>query len=477
MKNVLNWPGIYEPSIKIFLQNVPQIKKLLHGFDIYEAYIFGGFLRYIVEQVSAKKLPSIDDFINYGGDIDIYITAKKSEYPKLERNFDTVIRDGCLIEYAGVKYGCSELSSLDFDVSKWKSKKNEKLPHGNYIVWIPFDGKNYNIEKNVHEEIHVKEKNSYVDMVKIHRPENTKKVFDEIFQCKKWLKIDVIYGESKARNDFTVNELFWPCKPNQNMKRSVKDIIERRIVFSDRTYQCSKMLYRLVKLLRRGYKLPFDMYDSQFISHYLRAEDYLSSYGFTCDMSCPSLKSGNRLQIQTTKHPLTLFDKEYIESLSEYKQLNSSPKIPVSLLSTNKIDKVPTNARVYKSAQLCTADKIEYTCVLALNIKKGTRYVSNESVGGFRFENAEIADIYGYLNTSILEKIDQDFQVLSFFDYEYLYYDSNVPENKIVYAKNHRNNIVVIESNNNYGIYAYTTLMEAWEHSCFDNYVFAEDFS
>lgn len=55
MKNVLNWPGIYEPSIK----------KLLHGFDIYEAYIFGGFLRYIVEQVSAKKIPSIDDFDNY----------------------------------------------------------------------------------------------------------------------------------------------------------------------------------------------------------------------------------------------------------------------------------------------------------------------------------------------------------------------------------------------------------------------------
>lgn len=477
MKQSLDWPGRYEPAITNILQRVPQIKKLLQGYTLKQAYIFGGFLRYIVERVSSGKRPSLDDFIEYGGDIDIFITPEQSEYPKLERNFDTIISEGCIIEYVGAKYDSDELTFLDFDVSKWKNRKNGRLPHGNYMIWIPFDGKNHVMKETETDtkETQVKEKISYAEIAKLPKQEPVEKEPDEIFQCKKWFKIDVIYGGTPSMNDFTANQLFWPCKPGQDQKRTIKDIIDRRIVLADPRYRCAKMLYRLIKLYRRGYKLSFDMYDPEFISQYLNMNE--TAYGFTCDMSSPSLKSGNRMQICTTKHSMTLIDEKYIHSLPEYSELTSLIKMPVSLLSpSNEVSKTPTPLRVYKSAYLRTKNK-EYICVIALDIEKETRYVSNFMMKGFRFEKAIVGDIYGYPNVSIIGKIHQDFKVFSIYDDDYLYYDSKFPETKLVHAKSNKGHNVALERVHAYGIYAYTSIMDAWEHLGFSEFVYAEDFN
>jgi hypothetical protein len=148
---LLNWPDDYLGAIKQVLSHVPEVEELIDimntPFEVYErsggvrttktiigdsTTIFGGFLRWIVEEVSRCLRPTLRDFIKYGGDIDIAIDDYTNAVEKLVKFFQSVISRGGAIEYVGMAYGDLRSPTYNFTLSE---KTN--LYYGNYIVWMP----------------------------------------------------------------------------------------------------------------------------------------------------------------------------------------------------------------------------------------------------------------------------------------------------------------------------------------------------
>ena len=109
----LNWPDDYLGAINRVLEDVPEVGDLIAlmntPFEVGwsdtktiqgdSTTVFGGFLRWIVEEVSSGRTPTLDSFIKYGSDIDISIDDYSEAHTKLVKFFRDIVSNGGAIEY------------------------------------------------------------------------------------------------------------------------------------------------------------------------------------------------------------------------------------------------------------------------------------------------------------------------------------------------------------------------------------------
>lgn len=386
----LQWPGKYLPAIKYVLRKVPLVEKLFEKLNTpFEVgwgankstvmgdstTIFGGFLRWIVEEVSTGNRPSIRRFLRYRSDIDISIDDHPNCSVKLMSWFSEVARAGGVIEYAGMTYGEQGLAAVDIEIGKGN------LYFGNYMVWIPIklsgkdgdtivstfhDNKPFagtdeaitGVDKShqereiiINRDAAVRTGVSFADAIKSKLPAptvstpavSTPAVSTPVSEKPNvsatpakhefaWVKIDISYGCRTINTDFTANALQWPKnRSDSKSSRYIADIIDRRIVPLSSDINV-KTCYRLIKLFRRGYTFGIGHpSDKNLLAKYLQLENEPKTYrkqqertrgligsAFTCDTSSPSRM---RDRIMTTRHPLTQMTVEYVSGLREFGKL------------------------------------------------------------------------------------------------------------------------------------------------------------
>lgn len=333
------WPGVYEKHIKHVLKKVPAVEKLFEMLNVpFEvgyysnaktvmgdsATIFGGFLRWIVEEVSNSCNPTLRRFLKYGSDIDIMINDYGGCYNKLNAYFRYIFSIGGVIEYAGMTYESNQKS-----VSIAIGKEDVRLDYGNYIIWIPVNSKNGLSKEKLSEKNQpakvvrpapVRPGVSFADALKSKvattsaagpttEPivcsvitgsedsnvradttedtttsndttddttvvENSRNPTLPFCSAKReWIKLDLSFGCSSINTDFTANALQWPrARGDKESVQYLTDIIARRIVPHSSTINI-KTCYRLIKLYRRGYTFGIgDKSDSEYLSRYLQSE-------------------------------------------------------------------------------------------------------------------------------------------------------------------------------------------------------------
>lgn len=314
----LQWPGPYVPAIENVLKDIPAVEKLFrtmnvpfktrYGEEVQSdcVTIFGGFLRWIVEEVTSGLHPTFRSFLKYNSDIDIIVDDHTGCCDKLRQYFRELIENGAIIEYSGMAYGDIEPAKVSINLEK------DLLIYGNYILWLPvmqdtsnnvttkFIGSRVERHIVIEQPSKVRKGVSFADALKFKQggetsedPERTKtdetrertgeerpgKIkTDEAQEPKEWtgsrvvskvtpaniikildrkpvgwVKLDISYGCRQRVTDFTVNILRWPrIRAGTFWVQALSDIIGRRIIPSGAEIQF-KTCYRLVKLIRRGY--------------------------------------------------------------------------------------------------------------------------------------------------------------------------------------------------------------------------------
>lgn len=591
--NRLNWPDDYLSAIEQVLKGVPEVEELIAlmntSFEVYERIdgkrasktitgdsttIFGGFLRWIVEEVSSGRDPTLSEFIKYGGDIDIAIDDYTGAVTKLIKFFQDVISRGGAIEYVGMAYGDSYPQTCNF-----KLDEKTTLLYGNYIVWVPLIDNDTLATKLHFDKPKTKKQQCPVEVVETPKivinnhalvkegvtfasalksvpiaenkrvvarsnsmsrlsavatasksidktGDDTKSGDGKVGKNKtgadgtdkytasnntitvderRWIKLDINYGSRPLNTDFTANMLQWPKKmASATSMQAIKDIIGRRIVPTSCTYTV-KNCYRLIKLYRRGYDFGIgDSSDMLVLKEYLvmacpdrrrsRRQQNRSreifGLAFTGDMSSPSMCPSKN--IRTTKHALTELTAQYVSSLPEYKALAARVGINVSSVSsiglskksgsdtdafsndiedTEDIENPEPTKYIEPNVEVTTAPMRAYKMAevwlggcnvcIALDIPVGTRYVNNGNV--FRFEEAEIAGLYTYPFVRVNDLVQRNqLTIVSNHDKNFIYVKEGEIK-QIVHAQNGVN-VTRIGKNDQFGIYAYKTLIEAWGH-------------
>lgn len=499
--------------VENIISKIPPIQNLFETINVMygnppqqsdSVRVFGGFLRWIVETLSDVKMPSLVGFLATRADIDIQVRRYRGCAATLSEWFARTIKLGCVIEYAGMVYGGSELVQVNIDPS------SKTVQPGNYIVYIP-----------------------YV-IINAQIPENLKNMY---------LRVDVIYDCNESTTDFSANSLQYPSNRKDDAQRqAIEDIAARRL-FRISTEITPKAVYRALKLLRRGYKFLSETSFWQMchiaMSDELRSKRRISKgralrqrdliqYAFTTNMSEPTITSTN---ILTTKHPITKIDNEFLLSQQDFRTFfdradpiykNKTPLYPFmvstamekaeGIESTDKTKETKETKETADNIRVLGADtivhklcdlvhfdsgdysnyqedskQIRYNVCIALRIPAGTEYVcESDGYAVYRFACAIVHAVYAYPNIDITKVIrgklvkrytakpeggefndswhaegKHPLQVRSKFDPSFTYSLDKVLSAKTGRGSNNRANLMDCR----YGIYAYINLDTAWSHS------------
>jgi hypothetical protein len=528
--NSLQWPGPYLPHIKRLLAEIPAVAKLFdtlntpykirnYGHKPDEnvtgdsATIYGGFLRWIVGEVSRGRAPNMQRFLESGSDIDIAVNDYQGCGNKLHQYFLDLVCDGAVIEYAGMQYGESGITKVSIPL-----KAKSRLIYGNYMVWIPIKEVPIGeviVQREAKREPSrpVREGVSFADIltgkaatsvtVSAAVSKSTSAVSTAVKKYRCWIKLDISYGRYPVTNDFSVNALTWPKILDAGVAAIyLKDIIDRRI-YPIRNYPPDiKLQYRLIKLHRRGYKFGVgDSSDAIMLKEYMQADSgrvrkrrqvntqELIGCAFTGDTSAPSMKP-HPYAILTTAHVLTKITAEYISGLPEYRELmrgygiNVSEQgvesrmnlITASDLTDDSTDDefvramnaylAPTSVivtseakRAFKVAQI-SSKAGKYVCI-ELEIPVGVR--AKEGFCAPVYERALITGIYAYPRVRINDLVrSQKLTIYSNHNPDFHYATAGDIKYEVVAEKCGKIEPITTESK--HGIYTYDTMIEAWNH-------------
>lgn len=156
----------YEPAIVSLIKAIEPLDDLLRSINVpYKvwhndvdekqsdaAQVFGGFLRWIVETVElGNGNVTLEAFLSTGSDIDIAVEPHPGCSHKLAEYFKRIIKNGGSVEYAGVKYGESDLMDVTFHLDDYFSDRDnniygEQLTPGNYMVYAMLGGRHIKID-------------------------------------------------------------------------------------------------------------------------------------------------------------------------------------------------------------------------------------------------------------------------------------------------------------------------------------------
>lgn len=518
------WPRPYFPVIKNLLKQVPQVENLLDSINADYHYpgdteitkgtsakIFGGFLRWIVETSEPKngiyQNLDIHDLIDYGGDIDIMVLDYPDCGRKLSSYFGDLMKQGARIEYAGMTYGQDTPLKIAIDVTKC-------LQYGNYMIWIPFPKveplvtpEESAVEIEITKPSPIRQGISFADAAKMSQKQ-TATATKAIQSCDRWLKLDILFCRNNAINtDFTVNTLSYPVFESSRFhKIAVMDIKNRRIVPVTSDYT-TKICFRLLKLHRRGYKFgvghPSDRVALEAILKSTKVEEIRSRssqnkkmlpVGFAFgDTSSPS-SDGKPGVIRSTKHILSLMTHEYVSSLPTYRDILSSIDATAScdwgddvyayenFTSEDRelITFTKNERKVYKIVLIENEEcgDLKTEVCLELIIPPQTRYArcGITHCSPSRYSTAYIGAIYAYPCVDITEFVKKNsITVRSIYDRSFLYVNKGVPVNPIVARPEKPKQATEISTNNYHGIYAYPTMLRAWDHNGFYDVLIGND--
>ena len=379
-----------------------------HPYMSEAVQVYGGFLRWIAESLSDGKIPTVNDFLATRADIDVQMRRYYGCQKALASWFQDVIKLGCVIEYAGIVYGGSDLLQVEID------PKTDTIQSGNYIIYIP-----HKQLKGCAESI----KDAY-------------------------LKVDLIFDCIESVTDFSANALRYPCKDVRYLLIAIDDIAYRRL--SRISFIVTvKSVYRALKLLRRGYNFPkIALWQMYYIAisddlcrkpqvsgkRAVRQRD-LAQYAFTNDMSTPTLD--HSMIIRTTKHPATKITKEFLLEQPDFRKFidranmiyklqtplypftRSDPVVELKhtelqhteLQHTEEVRIVEKDTIVYNICDLChladkSLNKLKYTVCVALKIPSGTKYIcSGRGYARYGFTSASVHAVYAYPNVDITKII------------------------------------------------------------------------
>lgn len=534
-KNI--WPDDYLDEITSVIDKVPQVVRLLQVMNTQftinwsngvtatgdSTFIFGGFLRWIVEQSGRK--PTLEDFLRYDSDIDIMVEDFRgtketgSCSTRLKSYFREISAAGCVIEYAGMEYGSSMLADVKIDINEGN------LRYGNYIVWVPVaegvgtsdintnnsknsgnnsknSGNNSNVSPNNFTAISkgsgVKKGLSFADVAKgkaIAKDDNVDAKNDNVdvkdsAENKRWIKLDISFVKSSRKNfDFTANALTWPRKRAVDFSRCVQDIIARRIVpyISDIDI---KKCYRMIKLYQRGYKFGVgNDSDALYLARLLNTtraapkqsrrmqimDKELIGKAFVTGKS-PSTKP-EKNYILTTKYRPVDVGPDFVQSFPEYAQLLDCTGIYKSKVGSHdkefenyladsdddfcegKLGNTSEIVRAYKITNILGSRKS--VCIM-LHVSAGTPYICRGNVT--MYERARVAAIYAYPNVDITELVcDHKITIVSSFDGTFKYVDNGVIKEEIIALDGGKPAQLSLKKY--HGIYAYATMIEAWNQA------------
>jgi hypothetical protein len=439
--------------------------KKYHSIDI---EIFGGFLRWIVE--NEKCDVNMRDFLLAGSDIDIKIAFGGKQ--KLLHFFKNVFDNGGAIEYVGIKYGETTPVNVDFSVSRIiESNRDIPIPVGHYMVWLPV----------------VTQKDGII-------PYTWRRVSNFNTKQPMFLKFDIMFGEGYLRTDFTVNDLEFPFTnyDENSIKSSLIDIRERRIRWKT-TNISPKIFYRVHKLLRLGYRVfdPchfFEMYvlctNEQFLYRECMSKKSrirqrnITEFIFTSDTNTPSMKPLSDV-IRTTRHTPAKITSEMIKS-DEYifREVAKSVDTKV-VLHSNPFPLIPnpetwagesisgTLTQKMTFYKYCSIIKEKtkkdydslYVC-LELLVYPGTLYdVSyHGGIKVYRFNKVTPYRCYAYPDVFIFVPSTHKLVSANVQNFSYTMGEE-------VVALDKEGNPVKTLLDNTCGIYAFSTLDEAWKHT------------
>ena len=421
----------YEPAISSIIKAIEPLDDLLKTINVpYKNYgcddlrqsdaaqIFGGFLRWVVETVELGKDVTLEAFLLTGSDIDVAISSYCKSGGRLARWFKKIIENGGSIEYAGMEYGKKDLMDVTFNLADHYTDSDathsKPFTPGNYMVYAVLPGG--------------------------HR-----------------VKFDVIV-DGKEKTDFTVNALRYPSVSGQRRDSdrdyadAIDDIINRRI-FRATAEVNPKLVYRALKLLRRGYKFAND--NSFWRMIFIASGDFqtkrkiskreqrkleLVHHAFTVDTNVPSRPIDfGAMVIRSTGHPVTVIDKAFLFEQKDFRVLweridpvcrpfqtlwpfcgeIAARKIEEKEWQDESVRVLEKETIVYKICNLvCLVPDIvdlaveqgelscetTYEVCIALKIPSGTRYICEGSLRGYkiyRFELAYVHAVYAYPNVDI----------------------------------------------------------------------------
>lgn len=373
----------YAETIKMFIDELPFIKSYLFSQSYQKSLLFGGFLRWIVEETFSESAPTMDTFLKASTDVDIRVNDSKSLC-----NFLVEVVDAKgYIEYGGFdNYRASEVKQIHIDpIDITFLKNSEPLRTGNYLVYVPYESK--------------------------------------------WIKYDISYNPSSDRSypiDFTVNQLVYPSPKDANYESAFVDIKRKRIQFMKPSSD-PKTLFRMRKLWKRGYR--FDNYS--FVNRlYKRSfgekKGNVTQISFGDNTLEPSIMDGNHHLIRTTDHEVIVITSKLLAADPIIQEIMSIASLEDMTLSqdTWKLPEYDTfgvtekDIIVYKA---CKVKGLMKVIVVSLQIPNQTKFNARYQ-GDFlklRFEEAKVLDFYAYPDVKLPK--DHQVEVVSHYQNEFKY--------------------------------------------------------
>jgi hypothetical protein len=414
------WPEAYVPAITKILDAVPEVYELLGQMkwkEVSRAALFGGFCRWIVETSGTEA--ALKNFIEYGGDFDIFIDDFPDAPCKLREYFLQIVKRGGVIEYVGMNYGDTHLSDEIFDLED----PCERLPYGNYITFIP------------------------------------NRVGDG------WIKLDITFGSLVISTDFMPNVLRYPSGQSLLNERAI-DCIKSRLILPATLRIDMKHIYRAIKLIRRGYKFADAEYCVELLAAPLRPTTKRRQGGshgiigrILLDTSAPSVRAGKgetATKIYPTEGRAPKVTMEFMSRQPEFAEMILLSRSAVNVAGCGRLQDgiIPVTTaplRVYKA--VWSPELAQHLCV-ELSIPIGTRYAcANGNYTEFRFDRAEVSRTFTYP----MSEIDPSgITLVSMYDTTFTYRGT-------IEAKNN-GRIEPITATSTHGIYGLISLTKAWDY-------------
>lgn len=292
----------FSACVERYLDELPLMRLIIKD-NLSENRIYGGFLRWIVE--TNGRLP-LTAFFDGGHDIDIKCENKDV----ILALFMRVVSEKGYIEYSGSAYDDDdEVNTRTFD--EFSIKKDQEIPHGNYMIFIPFNGE--------------------------------------------WIKYDISYCcNIRSVIDFTVNGLIYPNNikdprttsyKNKKDKREalaefenlfpqhlvIDDIVQRRLQHLSEPFGV-KTFYRTLKLYRLGYRYASPTLMSR-IREKIIKESMRDESTFSGKTNVPSIIDGKHSRVRKTKHTCQRLTAEYMSEPEVQAMIESEDRCIESVYS------------------------------------------------------------------------------------------------------------------------------------------------
>lgn len=367
-------------------------------------YIFGGFLRWLVETNGKKGL---HEFFKTGADIDLCCRDPETLITFLQG----VAKNQGYVEYFGNHYGAPKDNEKD-------TGKDEET--GDLRLDINEVAQKIDLLKKENPQ-----KSSYHTTLREIFPDGNYSAY--IPHNDSWIKYDISFeialcGISTRELDFTVNGLTYPKSDAGMFALAVADIRAMRIQ-PYKIFGSPKYLFRAKKLLGKGYK--FDN-DSTCSALYIQMKNFVENDGmiYVGDTNIPSIMDAKHHIIRTTKHKKEEATWDSVLADETLSKMCDTSFIDMHIKTG--IGKLDRDLHVFKSARLIRSQNVidhgDNNVVVCLKVTKGTTYHCASMTEGLkmRFESAFVESILSYPNNEML--LNEGDKVVSFHDPSFQYH-------------------------------------------------------